>query len=132
MEQPEQEDSEQYDFNDAWGHPHAYAFVKIAIYKLFAMREDFNPENPYESLISRITTTGMIHSAFELGKRVEVRYDWEMLDDENVIMHSCFGYIDRVDVRINAEDMGFIMDLGDEEYGVFAYKNIFWVCESPE
>jgi hypothetical protein len=35
-------------------------------------------------------------------------------------------------VRINAEDMGFIMDLGDEEYVAFAYKNIFWVCESPE
>jgi hypothetical protein len=132
VKEPEQEDSAQYDFNDAWGHPHAYAIVKTAIYKLFTMRDDFNPENPYESLISRITTTGMIHSAFELGKRVEVRYDWEMLDDENVIMHSCFGYIDRVDVRINAEDMGFIMDLGDEEYVAFAYKNIFWVCESPE
>ena len=132
MKNPEEQDSGPYDFNGAWNHPHAYALIKAAIFKLFMGREDFNPENPYESLISRITTAGMIHSAHELGKRAEVRYDWEMLDDDNVIMHSCYGYIDKIDVRVNAEELGFIMDLGDDEYGVFSYDKIFWVCESQE
>jgi len=130
MEQPEQDGSASYDFAGAWGHPHAYALIKAAIYKFFMMREDFNPENPYDSLTSKITTTGMIHSAFELGKKIEVRYGWEMLDDENIIMHSCYGFVDKIDVRINAEEMGFILDLGDDDYGVFAYDKIFWVCES--
>ena len=132
MGQPEQDGSAPYDFGSAWEHPHAYALIKSAIYKLFMLKDDFNPENPYDSLIARITTVGMIHSAHELDKKIEVRYDWEMLDDDNVIMHSCYGFVDKIDVRINAEEMGFILDLGDDEYGVFAYDKIFWVCESND
>lgn len=132
MKEPMEDGSEKYDFAAAWGHPHAYALIKAGIYKLFMMRDDFNPENPYESLISTITTTGMIHSAYELGKKIEVRYDWEMIDEENVVMHSCYGFVDKIDIRINGDDYGFLMDLGDDEYGAFAYKNIFWVCESSD
>lgn len=119
----------EYDFGQAWDHPHAYALIKAAIFKVFMMRDDFNPENPYEALISRIATAGMIHSAHELGKKIEVKYSWELLDDENLVMHSCFGTVEKIDIRINAEEMGFLMDLGDDEYGAFSYKNIFWVCE---
>lgn len=93
-------------------------------------RDDFNPENPYEELITTLTATGMIHSAYELGKNIEIRYGWELLDDENIIMHSCFGTVDKVDVRIKAETMGFLLDLGDDEYGAFSYKDIYWICEA--
>jgi hypothetical protein len=132
VQEPDDEESLDLDFSGAWSHPHAYALIKAAIFKIFMERDDFNPENPYESLIGRVATTGMIRSAYDLDKRIEVRYGWELLDDNNIIMHSCFGYVDKVDVRINAEDMGFMLDLGDGDYGVFAYKNIFWVCEAEE
>ncbi len=125
---PADDGESQFDFEHAWGHPHAYAFIKAAIYKEFMKREDFNPENPYEALISGVANTGIIHSAHELRKRIEVKYDWELLDDDNVVMHSCYGLVDKVDIRINAKELGFLMDLGDGEYGAFAYKDIFWIC----
>jgi hypothetical protein len=132
VQEPDDKESLDMDFSGAWSHPHAYALIKTAILKMFMDRDDFNPENPYESLISRVATTGMIRSAYDLDKRIEVRYGWEILDDDNIIMHSCFGYVDKVDIRINAEEMGFMLDLGDGDYGVFSYKNIFWVCGAEE
>lgn len=130
MSDSERDGESTYDFEQAWDHPHAYALIKAAIFKVFMTRDDFNPENPYEALISGVATAGMIHSAYELGKTIEVRYDWELLDDDNVIMHSCFGTVEKIDIRINAEELGFLMDLGDDEYVAFSYKNIFWVCEA--
>lgn len=130
MEDPEKESSQSYDFEGAWDHHHAFAIIKAGIQRLFMSRDDFNPENPYEELSSTITTTGMIHSAYRLGKNIEVRYGWEMIDDENIIMHSCFGIVDKVDIRINSDKPGFLMDMGDDEYAAFAYKDIYWVCEA--
>lgn len=120
------------DFSAAWNHPHAFALIKSGIQRLFLAKDDFSPENPYEELSTRITATGMIHSAFELGKYIEVRYGWEMLDDDNIIMHSCFGYVDEIDISINAEEGGFLMKIDDGDYGAFSYKNIFWVCAAEE
>lgn len=130
MQEPDKDGSRSYDFGEAWKHPHAFALIKTGIMKLFMEREDFSPENPYEQLISTLTATGMIHSAYELGKNIEVRYGWELLDDENIIMHSCFGTVEKVDIRISADAPGFLLDIGDDEYCAFAYKDIFWVCES--
>lgn len=130
MSEPERDGSRSYDFGQAWGHPHAFAIIKTGIMKLFMEREDFNPENPYEDLISTLAATGMIHSAYELGKNIEIRYGWELLDDENIIMHSCFGTVDKIDIRINAQNMGFLLDLGDDDYAAFAYKDVYWVCEA--
>ena len=125
---PKGDDEAQFEFIHAWEHPHAYAFIKAAIYKEFVKREDFNPENPYEALISGVANAGIIHSAHELQKRIEVKYDWELLDDNNVVMHSCYGLVEKVDIRISAKQLGFLMDLGDNEYAAFAYKDIFWIC----
>ena len=72
----------------------------------------------------------MIYSAYQLKKNIEVRYSWELLDDENMIAHSCFGTIDKVDITINAEQMGFLMNLGDDDFGAFAYSDIYWVCSA--
>lgn len=130
MDEPEKDGTRSYDFDQAWGHPHAFALIKHGILKLFMERDDFNPENPYEELITTLTATGMIHSAYELGKNIEIRYGWELLDDENIIMHSCFGIVDKVDIRIKAETMGFLLDLGDGEYGAFSYKDVYWICEA--
>ena len=93
------------------------------------MREDFNPENPYEQLINTLTVTGMINSAFELGKNIEVRYGWEILDDDNLVMHSCFGMVDKVGIRLGGKDVGFLLNMGDEEFAAFAYKDIYWISE---
>lgn len=130
MEEPDTEGSKSYDFAQAWQHPHAFAIIRTGILRLFMEREDFNPENPYEQLISTLTATGMIHSAYELGKNIEVRYGWEILDDDNIIMHSCYGVVEKIDIRVNAEEPGFLLDVGDDEYCAFAYKDIFWVCEA--
>lgn len=97
---------------------------------MFMSRDDFSPENPYEELSATIAVTGMIHSAYELGKNIEVRYGWELLDDENIIMHSCFGVVEKVDIRIGANGYGFLMSVGDDEYSAFKYKDIYWVCEA--
>lgn len=130
MQEPEQEGSKSYDFDGAWEHPHAFALIKAGIMKMFMMRDDFNPENPYEQLISTVTATGMIHSAYDLDKNIEVRYGWEILDDDNIIMHSCYGLVEKVDIRIGADEPGFLLDVGDDEYCAFAYKDIFWICEA--
>lgn len=130
MDEPDNEGSATYDFAQAWGHRHAFAVIKAGIQKMFMMRDDFNPENPYEELSATITTTGMIHSAYELGKNIEIRYGWELLDDENIIMHSCFGVIEKIDIRIGGQDLGFLMDIGDDEFGAFKYKDVYWVCEA--
>jgi hypothetical protein len=47
-------------------------------------------------------------------------------------MHSCFGTVDKVDISINAEDSGFLMKIGEDEYGAFSYRSIFWVCGADE
>lgn len=130
MADPEQEGEKAYDFDGAWQHPHAFAMIKTCLTKAFMMRDDFNPENPYEQLLSTLTATGMIHSAYDLEKRIEVRYGWELLDYENIVMHSCFGIVDKVDIQISGKHLGFLIDLGDDEYATFAYKDIFWVCEA--
>lgn len=115
-------------FAEAWSKPHSYAVIKTAIYNMLISRDDFSPENPYDDIVSMVTTTGMIRSAYELRKNVEVRYDWELLDDQNVIMHSCFGTVEAIDIKINAQDSGFLMDIGEDDFAAFSYKNIFWVC----
>lgn len=130
MEGHDREGNKSYDFSEAWGHPHAFAIIKHGIMKLFMEREDFNPENPYDELITTLTSTGLIHSAYELDKIIEVRYGWELLDDENIIMHSCFGRVAQIDVRIKAQEMGFLLDLGDDDYVAFAYKDIYWIAEA--
>lgn len=130
MEDSDKDGGTSYDFAEAWGHPHAFAIIKHGLMKLFMEREDFNPENPYDELITALTATGLIHSAYELDKMIEVRYGWELLDDENIIMHSCFGMVKQVDIRIKAGDMGFLFDLGDDEYAAFSYKDIYWVAEA--
>lgn len=128
MPKSEEEGAKSYDFDGAWEHPHAFAIIKAGILRIFLEREDFNPENPYEQLITTLTTTGMIYSAFELKKNIEVRYSWELLDDENIIAHSCFGTIEKVDITINASKMGFLMNLGDGDLCAFAYSDVYWVC----
>jgi hypothetical protein len=130
VDESEKDGSTGYDFANAWGHPHAFALIKTGIMKLFMARDDFSPENPYEQLIATLTATGMIHSAYELGKNIEVRYGWELLDDENIIMHSCFGVVEKIDIRIKSDELGFLLDMGDDDYAAFAYKDIFWVCEA--
>lgn len=130
MNEPEQEGTSSYDFSEAWGYPHAFAIIKAGLQKVFMEREDFSPENPYEQLITTLTATGMIYSAHQLRKNIEVRYGWEMLDDDNIVMHSCFGVVEKVDIKVKAKDLGFLLNLGDDEFGAFAYKDIFWVCEA--
>ena len=93
-------------------------------------RDDFSPENPYEELSERVAATGMIRSAYDLGLNIEIRYGWEMLDDDNIIMHSCFGTVEKVDITINAEENGFLMKIGEDEYGAFSYRSVFWVCKA--
>ena len=117
-------------FAQAWEEKNAFALIKGAILHLFMMRDDFSPENPYEQLINLLTVSGMIHSAFELKKDIEVRYGWEILDDDNLVTHSCFGKVHKVDIRIGAKDEGFLLDLGDDEYSAFAYKDIYWISEA--
>jgi len=130
VNEPEWESAPQHDFSEAWGYPHAFAIIKAGLQKAFMARDDFSPENPYEQLITTLTTTGMIHSAYNLGKNIEVRYGWELLDDENIVMHSCFGVVEKVDIKVKAKNLGFLLNLGDDEFGAFAYKDIFWVCEA--
>lgn len=130
MEESEKDGSTSYDFGQAWGNPRAYAIIKNRIMNVFIQRPDFNPENPYEELISTLTTTGLIHSAFELNKNLEVRYGWEMIDDENIVMHSCFGRVEKVDIRISGNDLGFLMNVDEVEFAAFRYKDIYWLCEA--
>jgi len=130
VDESEKDGSTSYDFSGAWEFPNAFAVIKMGILKMFMNREDFSPENPYEQLISIVTATGMIHSAYELGKNIEIRYGWELLDDENIIMHSCYGTVDKIDIRIKADEPGFLLDMGDDDYAAFAYKDVFWVCEA--
>lgn len=130
MEDSDFDGPKSHDFEEAWGHPHAFALIKAGLHNAFMMRDDFSPENPYDELIKRVTATGMIRSAYELNKNIEVRYGWELLDDDNLIMHSCFGIVDKIDIRIGADSLGFLMDVGDGDYCAFAYKEIFWVCEA--
>lgn len=116
-------------FAPAWSTKNAFALIKTALHQLFMMREDFNPENPYEQLINTLTVTGMINSAFELNKNIEVRYGWEILDDDNLVMHSCFGTVDKVGIRLSGKEVGFLLNMGDEEFAAFAYKDIYWISE---
>jgi len=130
MSRPDEGGAGSHDFDQAWDHPQAFAIIKSGITKIFQERDDFNPENPYDQLITTLTVTGMIYSAYQLKKKIEVRYSWELLDDENMITHSCFGTIDKVDITINAEQMGFLMNIGDDDFGAFAYSDIYWVCSA--
>lgn len=130
MDESEKDGSTSYDFANAWGHPQAYALIKNGIIRLFMERDDFSPENPYEQLIAILTTTGMIHSAYELGKNIEVRYGWEILDDDNVVMHSCLGTVEKIDIKVKVDEPGFLLNMGDGDYVAFAYRDIFWVCEA--
>lgn len=130
MDDSEKESFKEVDFGAAWSHPHAFALIKMGIQKMFMDREDFSPDNPYEELSERVTTTGMIRSAYDLGLNIEVRYGWEMLDDDNIVMHSCFGTVEKIDISINADEGGFLMRIDEEEYAAFSYKSIFWVCKA--
>lgn len=123
-------ESKSHDFAEAWENKNSFMLIKKTIHQLFMMRDDFSPENPYEQLINSLAVSGMIHSAFELSKNIEVRYGWEILDDDNLVTHSCFGTVEKVDIRLNAKDHGFLINLGDEEYAAFAYKDIYWICEA--
>lgn len=122
------------EFHEAWDHRDGFMMLRNGIFQTIRLRDDFNPEYPYDEMTSYVVARGMIRSAAEFGRRIEVRYDWEALDEENVIMHSAVGHVMYFDICVNGSSSGFMLRTPDPDSQllVFEYKNIFWVCSAEE
>lgn len=120
------------EFHEAWNYTDGFLMLRNGLFQTIRMRDDFNPEYPYDEMTSYVVARGMIRSAAEFGRCIEVRYDWEALDEENVIMHSCVGHVMFFDININGSSQGFLLRTPDPDGDLmaFEYKNIFWVCSA--
>ena len=119
------------DFSAAWNLPYAYALIRESVYRFMQQQDDYSPEYPYDEFTRIVTTTGMVGDAAKTGRKIEVRYDWESLDESNIILHSAVGWVDNPDVIINGTSPGFIFraeDVDGDKMMAFEYSAVFWVC----
>jgi hypothetical protein len=118
------------DFARAWREEEPFLFLKNSMYDNAYSNDDFRFDYPYESIFNQVCAIGMVKEAHKKDALVEVRYGWEPLDSDNIMMHSCIGMIIHPAILIDAKDAGFIMELQEETSTVcaFKYRDIFWVA----
>lgn len=119
------------DFSAAWNLPYAYALIRESVHHFMKQQDDYSPEYPYDEFTRIVTTTGMVEDAAKTGRKIEVRYDWESLDESNIILHSAEGYVVETEAIVNGSTPAFVMkteDVDGEKMMVFEYSRVFWVC----
>lgn len=128
-------DTPSFDFEMAWDMPIAYALIRESAMALLAAQPEYNPEYPYDELTKVMTTTAMIADAHEHDRKIEVRYDWESLDESNLILHSAEGWVEDPAIIVNGTSQGFLLrtiDGEQETFMAFDYTQVFWVCAAPK
>lgn len=122
------------DFDSVWSLKSPFDSCKATLAQALILSENFNINYPYDLMLNHVVARGMVRSACELEMPIEVRYKWECLDEDNIIMHSVFGIVVAINVNINDEAEGFMIDGTDWGYGFMAldYGRIFWVGEADK
>lgn len=118
------------DFSRAWEAEEPFLYLKNSLYEAAYEDEDYKFDYPYESIFNRIVSVGMVKEAHKRDAIIEVRYGWEPLDSDNVMMHSCRGMVVHPAILMDGKDPGFILELSEEEdlaICAFRYKDIFWI-----
>lgn len=124
--------AEGFDCTDAWESGHPFVHVKSALYKYSLVTGEFDIQYPNEEIFNGIATKTLVSDAMRNGKRVSVHYKWEPFDD-NIIVYSASGMVLFVDISINDQELGFMIDSPESDsLMVFPYSKIFWLEEVDE
>lgn len=118
------------DFSRAWAAEEPFLYLKNCMYEAAYNDDDYKFDYPYESIFNRIVSVGLVKEAHKRDAVIEVRYGWEALDEDNIMMHSCRGMVVHPDILINGQESGFILELSEEDdlaICAFRYKDIFWI-----
>ena len=120
------------DYADAWRQDFPFLYLKTmmmqALIELGAGRNDY----PYDQIFNFIVTRGLVKEAFAMDIPIEIRYRWELLDDENILMHSCSGMVAACDIVLKDDSHGFAIDgsLFDLDTLAISYRDVFWVARA--
>ena len=118
------------DFARAWDEEQPFLHLKNSLYEAAYNDDDFRFDYPYESIFNRVVAVGMVKEAHYRDATIEIRYSWEPLDSDNVMMHSCRGTVIHPAILIDGTDAGFILELSEADnlsVCAFRYKDVFWV-----
>lgn len=120
------------DYSDAWDSAEPFMQVKTILFESLLREGDLHEDYPYDSILNQIVASGLIKHAHKIDEPVQIRYGWEMLDEENIILHSCIGYVMHPKIYVNGTQPGFLMEMDEEDSTEpticsFEYKKVFWV-----
>lgn len=124
---------EEVDFSVSWETADPFLHAKSSMYEKILRNHDMHNDYPYDAILNQIIAGGLIRHAHKLDSLVEIRYGWEPLDNENIVLHSCIGYVMHPLIFINGNKPGFLMEM--EEDGQvepvicsYEYSKVFWLA----
>lgn len=120
------------DYEDAWDSIEPFMHVKTLLFENILNEGNLHEDYPYDSILNQVVASGLIKHAHKVDELVQIRYGWEMLDEENIILHSCIGYVMHPMIYVNGTRPGFLMEMNEEDNAEpticsFEYKKVFWV-----
>jgi hypothetical protein len=122
--------AEGYDCAEAWESGHPFIHLKSELYRYSFVTGSFDIKYPNEEIFNGIATKTLVADAMRNGKKISVHYNWEPFDD-NIIVYSASGMVLFVDISVNDEEVGFMLDSPESEsLMVFPYNKIFWLEEA--
>lgn len=122
----------QIDFAAAWESEEPFLFIKTFLFQKVLDSGELHEDYPYDAIMNQVAAGGLIKHAHQEDKLVQIRYGWEALDEENIVLHSCIGWVMHPLIYVNGTRPGFLMEMeeGDSSEPLicsFEYKKVFWV-----
>lgn len=120
------------DYDAAWESAEPFLYVKTVLFQKVLDDGDLHEDYPYDAIMNHIVTGGLIKHAHKVDEMVQIRYGWEALDQDNIVLHSCIGYVMHPLVYVNGSKPGFLMEMEEEDSNEpvicsFEYSKVFWV-----
>lgn len=120
------------DFAESWETAEPFLHAKTAMFERILNNGDMRNDYPYDAILNQIIASGLVKLAHKDDALIELRYGWEPLDDENIILHSCVGWVMHPLIHINGNQPGFLMEMeedGQDEPIIcsFEYSKVFWL-----
>lgn len=120
------------DYDAAWESEEPFLYVKTLLFQKVLDTGDLHEDYPYDGIMNHIVAGGLIKHVHKIDELVQIRYGWEALDQDNIVLHSCIGYVMHPLVYINGTKPGFLMEMEEDEDAdpvicSFEYSRVFWV-----
>jgi hypothetical protein len=120
------------DYAQAWDSPEPFMHVKTILFEKILREGNLHEDYPYDGIMNQIVAGGLVRYAHQEDELVQIRYGWEALDDENVVLHSCIGYVMHPLIYVNGTKPGFLMEMTEDDSDEpticsFEYRKVFWV-----